>query len=135
MKKLILILSLLASAPSIAGYSVIVHPSNSATIDMDDVKNIFMGKKGSFDDGSSAIPVNYTQGHPARTAMVGNVVSRSPSQYVSHWAKMVFTGAATPPKEISEPSEMKSLVSSNPNLIGYIDDSLVDDSVKVVGNF
>jgi ABC-type phosphate transport system substrate-binding protein len=44
----------------------------------------------------------------------------------------VFTGKATPPKELPSSAEVVKAVSADPNAIGYIDKSAVDGSVKVV---
>ena len=48
------------------------------------------------------------------------------------WSRLVFSGKATPPKEVGNSAEVKKLVSANPNTIGYIEKSAVDASVKVV---
>jgi ABC-type phosphate transport system substrate-binding protein len=44
----------------------------------------------------------------------------------------VFSGKATPPKELGSAAEVKKFVAANPDAIGYIEKSAVDGSVKVV---
>jgi ABC-type phosphate transport system substrate-binding protein len=45
----------------------------------------------------------------------------------------VFSGKATPPKELlSSSADVKKFVAANPDAIGYIEKSAVDGSVKVV---
>ena len=44
----------------------------------------------------------------------------------------MFSGKATPPKELGSSADVKKFVASNPDAIGYIEKSAVDSSVKVV---
>ena len=48
------------------------------------------------------------------------------------WARVIFTGKGLPPKVFDPDAEVKKVVSSNKNAIGYIRASSVDSSVKVV---
>lgn len=127
--------SLLASATAWSGVSVIVNPSNSNSLDASDVTRIFLGKKKSFPDGSEAIPVDQAEGAPARSEFVTTVLKKNDQQIKAYWAQLLFTGKGTPPKEVGTGAEVKKLVAQNPSLIGYIDSSEVDGSVKVVYEF
>jgi ABC-type phosphate transport system substrate-binding protein len=48
---------------------------------------------------------------------------------------LIFTGKGTPPKQSGSDADVKALIAKNPNMIGYIDASAVDGSVKVVHKF
>jgi hypothetical protein len=48
---------------------------------------------------------------------------------------LVFTGKGTPPKVVANDAEVISLISANPNLIGYIDATAVTGTVKVIAKF
>ena len=61
-----------------------------------------------------------------------NLIDKTNAQVKSYWAKLIFTGKGTPPKEVANSDEVKKLVSTNPNTIGYIDKSHLDTSVKVI---
>ncbi len=63
------------------------------------------------------------------------VLGKSSSQLKAYWAKLVFTGKGTPPKQINSDAEMIKLVAANPNLIGFVNAASVDDSVKVAATF
>lgn len=63
------------------------------------------------------------------------MLGKSESQYSAFWSKLVFTGRGTPPEMIATEDEMLNLVATNPNTIGFIDESKVDSNVKVVGTF
>ncbi len=44
----------------------------------------------------------------------------------------MFSGKATPPKELGSSAEVKKFVAANPDAIGYIEKSALDGSVKAV---
>ena len=69
---------------------------------------------------------------PERTEFHKAVTGKSTSQFKAYWAKMVFSGKGVPPKELASPAEMKSTLAEHPNMIGYIDKSMVDGSLKVL---
>ncbi|ACK45809.1 conserved hypothetical protein [Shewanella baltica OS223] len=136
MKKLLcsILLSLL-SMPLFAGVVVIVNPSNTDAIDQKSIENIFLGKTKTFSGGAQAVPVNLDSAMPLRETFDTKVLGKSSSQLKSYWSQKVFTGKGTPPKEVSSGAEMIKLVASNPNIIGYIDSSEANDSVKVIAEF
>jgi hypothetical protein len=45
---------------------------------------------------------------------------------------MLFTGRGQPPREAPDNAAVRKLVADNPSLIGYIDRSALDASVKPV---
>ncbi len=45
---------------------------------------------------------------------------------------IIFTSRGQPPKEVTSGAQMKQRIAEDPRAIGYIDQSLVDDSVRVV---
>jgi ABC-type phosphate transport system substrate-binding protein len=112
---------------------VIVHPSLAVTsLDEDDVSRLFLGKSRSFPNGDQAVPVNQSEGSAVRAAFNETVCNKNASQYKAYWSQLVFTGKGTPPKEAGDNAAVKALVAANPNMIGYVDASVVDASVKVV---
>ncbi len=131
----ILLLGLAASLAN-AEVSVIVSSSNpNASIDQAIVGKIFLGKTKSFPDGSQALPVDQDDGSASREAFNSTVLGKSASQLKSYWSRLIFTGKGTPPKQSGNDAAVKQLVANNPNIIGYIDSSAVDSSVKVVHKF
>lgn len=126
----------LASSISFAETSVIVSASNgNASLDKATVSKIFLGKAKSFPDGTQALPVDQDEGSAVRDAFNSNVLGKSDSQLKSYWSRLIFTGKGTPPKPSGDDAAVKGLVANNPNIIGYIDSSAVDATVKVVHTF
>lgn len=131
----ILLISLASSLVS-AEISVIVSNNNpNTTINQTMVSKIFLGKAKSFPDGSQAVPIDQDDGAAARGAFNSTVLGKSSSQLKSYWSRLIFTGKGTPPKQSGNDAAVKQLVADNPNIIGYVDSSAVDDSVKVVHKF
>lgn len=130
----ILLLILLGSAAN-AEIAVIVHPSNGSALDSSSISKIYLAKLKSFPGGGEAVPVNQAEGSSTRTAFDEKVLGKSPSQLKAYWSKLVFTGKGSPPRDVADDAAVKALISSNPNMVGYIDAGSVDDSVKVVATF
>ncbi len=115
-----------------SGLVVIVNPLNHNQMNLEQIRNIFLGKTRSFPDGSTAIPVEISNQSSLRKDFEKVVLKKDDAQVRAYWAQMVFTGRATPPKTISSEAELRTLIASNPNLVGYIDSGSADNSVKVV---
>lgn len=136
MKQLInVILLAVFSFPCLAEVAVIVHPSNSADLDRSKISKIFLGKQKKFSGGATVIPISQNADQDVKNQFDKKVLSKSASQLKAYWSKLLFTGKGQPPKEMMNDKEVISLVSSNPNIIGYIDAKSVDNSVKVVATF
>ena len=133
--KFIFALYLLLSTPVFAGTAIIINANNISGIDVEMVKRIYLGKSKAFPDGSRAIPLTFETGNGLRDIFNKDVLGKSESQYSAFWSKLVFTGRGTPPEMISNEDEMLTLVATNPNTIGFIDESKVGGSVKIVGTF
>jgi hypothetical protein len=99
------------------------------------IQHIFLGKLNAFPDGQKSIPLILNSSHPIRSEFNSTVLKKSEGQYKAYWSKMMFTGKGIPPKELPSGKEILDLVSKNPNMIGFMDASEVNGSVKVVARF
>lgn len=127
---------LLIALPASAGTVVVVSSGNGITeLDASVISRIYLGKSSSFPNGSSAVPIDQTEGSAPRNEFSEKVLGKSESQLKAYWSKLIFTGKGTPPKAVGDSSEVKKLIADNPNMIGYIDESAVDEAVNVVFRF
>jgi ABC-type phosphate transport system substrate-binding protein len=94
--------------------------------------DIFLGKTTRFPDGTQAMPIDQEEGSPARDEFYATVAGKSAAQIKAYWAKIIFTGRGQPPKAVSNSIDIRKLLASNPQAIGYIERSSVDSSVKVL---
>ena len=122
----------LAQAAS-AQVAVIVNPKSAlATMTPEQVGAIFMGKSATLPTGQTAVPADLPEANAARDQFYSKAAGKSPSQVKATWARLTFSGKATPPKEVGTAADVKKHVAANVDAIGYIEKSAVDSTVKVV---
>ena len=125
----LVLLSPCASAEAV----VIVSARSAATaLTEEQASDIFLGKNSALPGGGAATPVDQADGSPLRDQFYTKVSSKSAAQMKAYWAKQIFTGKGQAPKEAGDSAAVKAAVAGNPNLIGYIDRSAVDATVKVL---
>lgn len=113
---------------------VVVVSSKSAvsTLTGAQATDIFLGKTSTFPGGGQAVPIDQKEGSAIRDEFYTKVAGKSGAQVKAYWSKIIFSGKGQPPKEVADSAAVKKLIADNPNLIGYIDKSSVDGSVKTV---
>ena len=117
----------LLAMPAHAELVVIVNAQNPATkMYLSQVTQFYLGGSNLF------LPVEQPENSAARADFYKKVLEKEPAQVQAIWSKLLFTGKAKPPKEFKNSAEVKKYVSENANAIGYVEKSVVDDSVKVV---
>lgn len=120
-------------APAADTVVVVVSPENPVTeMPRLHLSDLYMGRTSSFPNGESAEPIDQEPGSRVRQAFYETYLGRSLSEIKAHWSKAVFTGRGRPPRGVDNGEEMKEFLAGNPEAIGYIDRSLVDESVRVV---
>ncbi len=123
----------LGATAAVADVVAVVSAKNPVTtLSKDQVVDIFLGKANRFPDGSKAVPIDQDQNSATRREFYFKFADKSPAQIKSFWSKIIFTGRGQPPPELSNGIEVKQFITKHPNAIGYIEQSLVDDSVKVI---
>ncbi len=131
-RKLLTALTLMGSiAIAHAGAVVVVgkmSPISSAS--KSEVVKVFLGKRKEL-SGHSVIPVDQDQSG-VRADFYQNTVRKSDAQLKSYWSRLIFTGKGQAPQVVGDDEDVKGMVSSNPNMMGYIDSSSVDGTVKVI---
>jgi ABC-type phosphate transport system substrate-binding protein len=116
-----------------AQVAVIVNSkSPTATMTADQVSAIFLGKSNTLPSGAAAQAADLPESAAAREQFYTKVTGKQAAQVKAAWSRLVFSGKATPPKELATAADVKKFVAANPDAIGYIEKSAVDASVKVV---
>jgi ABC-type phosphate transport system substrate-binding protein len=106
---------------------VVVHPSNPAnTMSAEQVADVFLGKP------TELVPVDQQESSPVRDEFTQKVLGKDAAQVKTLWARLIFTGKATPPKKVASSAEVKKAVVADAKAIGYIEKSMLDATVKVV---
>jgi ABC-type phosphate transport system substrate-binding protein len=112
--------------------AVVSAKSPIVALDKSQVADLFLGKTSRLPNGVQAVPIDQAEGLAARDEFYEKLLGRTAAQMKAYWSKIIFTGRGQPPPSVSNAVEMKKRISENPAAIGYIDRSLVDNSVRVV---
>jgi ABC-type phosphate transport system substrate-binding protein len=127
-----LILGLCVSVARADVVAVVSSRSPITALTKNQIVDIFLGKRTLFPDGTSAIPIDQIEGSATRDAFYVRFAGMSPAQVKSFWSRIIFTGRGQPPRSVATGADTKNLLASNPNAIGYVEERLVDSSLRVV---
>lgn len=112
---------------------VVVHPDNPvAEFNREQLIDIYMGRNTHFPDGRAAMPFDQAPDSPIRAIYYQNLINKSVAQVNAFWARLLFSGRATPPKVLTGAQAVINVVAHNRNAIGYIDSHDLDNNVRVV---
>jgi len=118
---------------AMAELAIIVNPSYSgSSLSIDQVKDLYMGKRKSFPEGTSARPVDQPVNSSVKQEFLEKILNKSQSEVNRHWSRIIFSGKGSPPEIMDSDEAVLRWISRNENAIGYIDASRVNISVKVV---
>ena len=136
-KRLFLIAALFScglffTLPAYAEIAIIIHPNANFELNEEDVRRIFLGKEEFFPDGSKIKAVEFDNKTQVFGEFCKKVARKTVTQFKAYWSRMIFTGKAPPMTVGRSSSEIIQLVASDPQYIGYVPVSEVNDSVKVV---
>ena len=114
-------------------FQVIVNSSNStSSLSRSDASAFFLKKKTKWADNSKVNPVDLSSKSSVRTDFSKNVHKKSTSQIRAFWQQSVFSGKATPPREMEDDAAAISFVKSNKGAIAYISSNTKAGGVKVI---
>lgn len=117
-----------------AGELVVIVSAKSpvTALRQEQVADIFLGQIASFPGGAEAVALDQKIGSPERDEFYAKVAAKTRPLVKAYWTKMIFTGRGQPPREVAGSAAVRRMVADNPALIGYIDKSALDSSVKAV---
>lgn len=94
--------------------------------------DIFLGRRLKLPSGASAMPIDLSNNRSERKQFYFLLVNKNVAEMNSYWARLVFSGQATPPFQVADAQEALELVATNPNAIAYVERAMADSRVKVV---
>lgn len=128
-----LLLALAAGTVAAAELVVVVSARSPVTaLRAEQVADIFLAEVRRFPDGGEAVALDLPIGSPLRDEFYLKVANRTPALMKAYWTKKIFTGRGQPPRELQNSQAVRKLVAENPTLIGYIERSALDASVRPV---
>ncbi len=124
---LIVIATSLLSFSALAQNGVVVSQTE---INEESVSRIFLGQS------RVLTGVNLPEDSATRKAFEETLLGQSGEQLKRHWAKLKFTGRATPLDTLAHDDAVIEFLKSNPHGIGYVSDkSKVSGDLKVIATF
>lgn len=119
--------------PAAAELVVIAHPNSGIEhLNKDEVINIYMGRYRKLSSGVTALPVDLAIPPGDKAHFYMHLMGKELAEINSYWARLMFSGQASPPRQALNADEMMDVVSNSRGAIGYIDKKHVDKRVKVV---
>jgi ABC-type phosphate transport system substrate-binding protein len=110
---------------------VIVHPSRTDHVTLEEVKRIYLRQRRFWDDREPVLPVNREYGSATRKEFERIVFGELRVPLSRYWNEQYFLGVL-PPATLASDSAVRQYVASRRNAIGYIDARNLDDSVRVL---
>ena len=128
-------LLILVSSMARAEIVVVVNKdSKISQLTQKQVIDIYMGRRQSFPDGSPAFPLDQAGQSEIRESFYKALVNKTPAQINAYWARLLFTGRASPPRIMNDSMVLLEAIEKNPAAIGYVDSSMLNDRVKAVAH-
>ncbi|WP_150305676.1 type 2 periplasmic-binding domain-containing protein [Pseudomonas saliphila] len=108
---------------------VVTVDSPLRTVSQNDLINVFMGRYRRLPTGETALPVDLS---PLKARFYRALVDKDLAEINSYWARLIFSGQASPPLQMQESDEMLQYIRRNPGALGYLDAAAVPDDVRIV---
>jgi ABC-type phosphate transport system substrate-binding protein len=107
--------------------TVIAHSDNElGTLTRKQIADIYMGRITSLPNGSIPLPLDYQGDSPARTRFYESITGKSMAQVNAYWARLSFTGQASPPRRLPNKAAVMQVVGKNQDALGYVEDAVPD---------
>jgi ABC-type phosphate transport system substrate-binding protein len=124
---------LLIFAQARADIVVVVNSASELTeLTQQQVIDIYMGRMQTVTNGGRVVPYDQPLDSEIRAAFYQHLTGKSVASVNAYWARLLFTGRAAPPKQVSDNMSIMNILAENLNAIGYIDEKDLDDRVSVV---
>jgi ABC-type phosphate transport system substrate-binding protein len=101
------------------------------TLSQTDIRQIFLGQKSQWNDGTRINIVTSDQNDLTRD-FLNEYVGRTPAQFSNYWKKLVFTGKGRMPRSFKTDKSLVEHVAATEGAIGYISAEERPDGVKVI---
>ncbi|QSX34187.1 hypothetical protein JYB87_02760 [Shewanella avicenniae] len=139
MKKLIIILAFWFTAlasPLVANsqelYVVVNKQNPLSSISKQQVTDLFMGRAPYFPSGAAVLKLDAPGGSALRANFYKALVNMTLPEVNAYWARLMFSGRATPPMQVASEPDMVQLIEQNPNAIGYIAAGSENENIKIL---
>lgn len=134
MNKKIILLVVSLCCPILAQAETLVvaaDDSDLASLSKNEVRQLYMGSTA-HSDGIKVMLLDMPEGSAERQLFYSRVAGKNESQLKSYWARMIFTGKGSPPRQVRDTVEMARKLKGNPTALGYLNARDLQPGLKVL---
>lgn len=95
------------------------------------VRNIFLGKKAKWNDGSRIILV-IMESSETHDVFLKKYIKKGPHAFLNYWRQKLFTGQGVPPISFDNETDLIEYVANTNNAIGYVSNTNSLENVKIL---
>ncbi len=135
MRFLVILTTLITLLPAQASADivVIVNPrSNITALTQHQIIDIYMGRNPGLPGGQKLQPYDQAADSSIRTDFYYGITGKPASAINAYWARLLFTGRASPPRLVANNRGMLNIIEKDPMAIGYLDKRDLNGHVTVV---
>ncbi len=96
------------------------------------VIDIYTGRIFTAKNSGVVLPLDHAMNSMMREKFYTQLLGKSVAAVNAYWARLLFTGRAMPPKELSDSNSVLKIIEASINTIGYIHKKDVSKKVKIV---
>lgn len=97
-----------------------------------EVINIFLGRQKKLPSGKTALTLDLNGENAEKRQFYARLVDKDLAEINSYWARLIFSGQGSPPRQIETTEELLDIIENNRGAIGYIERAKVDQRVKII---
>ncbi|QEP44403.1 hypothetical protein D5085_15475 [Ectothiorhodospiraceae bacterium BW-2] len=117
----LLLISALIHANGLGEIWVVVSPQSEVSqLTKSEVINLYMGRQRTLGEGRIALPVELAGNNALKAQFYQQLMEREISEINSYWARLIFSGQNSPPRQLASLAEIRQSVRDNPGAIGYL---------------
>ncbi len=104
------------------GVLVVMNAASGVeSLTRDQVVNIFLGRFRQLPNGMPALPIDQPADQPLKATFYQRLVNKQLAEIRAYWARLVFSGKTTPPRQAETPEQVLQWLAENPGAVAYLD--------------
>lgn len=113
-----------------ADIAIVINEASAVRqISHSEAVNIFMGRYRRLPNDSVALPIDQA---PLKARFYRALVQKDMAEINSYWARLVFSGRASPPQQTDSLEDLVDIVTHNNNALGYVDAGHMPSHIRVL---
>ena len=132
LRRILLLLTLLPVPATAESLVVVVNPASGVeALTRNEVINIFLGRFRQLPSGIAAQPIDLPASS-AKAQFYRSLVNKEPAEINAYWARLVFSGRTSPPRQTEHLDEVIAALRAHPGGIAYMERGRVSSREKIV---